>query len=315
MRILVTGGAGFIGANLCERLLNDGHEVVCLDNLYTGRMANVEPFLANRRFEFVQHDVRKPISLQVDQIYHLACPASPPAYQRDPIFTITTAFQGTLNMLELARERRVPVLLASTSEVYGDPLVHPQVETYWGNVNPAGARSCYDEGKRAAETLARDYQRHHGVDARVVRIFNTYGPRMDPTDGRVVSNFVVQALRGEPLTVYGDGSQTRSFCYVDDLVEGLVRAMRAPRYPGTLNLGNPAEFTVRELAETVLALTGGRSALVFRPLPEDDPVRRRPDITRARDALGWEPQTALHDGLKPTIAYFAGLLQREAAVR
>lgn len=315
MRVLVTGGAGFIGANLCERLLNDGHEVVCLDNLYTGQLANVEPFLANRRFQFVQHDVRQPVSLQVDQIYHLACPASPPAYQRDPIFTITTAFQGTLNMLELAGSLRAPVLLASTSEVYGDPLVHPQVETYWGNVNPAGARSCYDEGKRAAEALARDYRMHHGVDVRVVRIFNTYGPKMDPGDGRVVSNFVVQALRGEPLTVYGDGSQTRSFCYVDDLVEGLVRAMNAPQNPGTLNLGNPGEFTVRELAEEVLALTGRRSALVYRPLPEDDPVRRRPDITRAREALCWEPHTALREGLKPTIAYFAGLLDIQAAVR
>lgn len=305
MRILVTGGAGFIGSNLCERLLNDGHEVVCLDNLFTGRTGNILEFMENPRFELVPHDVQEPISLEVDQIYHLACPASPPAYQKDPVYTMKTAFLGTLNVLDLAKQLGVPMLLASTSEVYGDPLVHPQVETYWGNVNPIGIRSCYDEGKRSAEAVASDYRRFHGVDARIVRIFNTYGPKMDPNDGRVVSNFITQALRGEPLTVYGDGSQTRSFCYIDDLVEGFVRVMRAESCPGPVNLGNPGEFTMKELAEKVLALTGSRSGIVYKRLPQDDPARRRPDIGRAKQLLLWEPKIGLDIGLGRTVEYFA----------
>ncbi|MHB9146741.1 MAG: UDP-glucuronic acid decarboxylase family protein [Symbiobacteriia bacterium] len=307
MRILVTGGAGFIGSNLCERLLHDGHDVVCLDNLFTGRKPNIEEFLGNPHFEFLRHDVQEPIRLEVDQIYHLACPASPPAYQHNPIYTTKTAFIGTLNMLGLAKRLGAPVLIASTSEVYGDPLVHPQVETYWGNVNPIGIRSCYDEGKRAAETLASDYRRFHGVDSRLVRIFNTYGPKMDPNDGRVVSNFIVQALNGEPLTIYGDGSQTRSFCYVDDLVEGFVRVMNAKHCPGPVNLGNPGEFTVMELAEKVLAVTGSQSKIVHKPLPQDDPGRRRPDITKAQEMLGWIPRISMVEGLKVTKSYFASL--------
>jgi UDP-glucuronate decarboxylase len=304
MRILVTGGAGFIGSNLCERLLAEGHEVVCLDNLYTGRKENLQGCLGNPRFEFIRHDVQEPIRLEVDQIYHLACPASPPHYQRNPIYTMKTSFLGTLNMLGLAKRLNVPILLASTSEVYGDPLVHPQVEEYWGNVNPIGIRSCYDEGKRAAETLASDYRRFHGVDARIVRIFNTYGPNMDPEDGRVVSNFIVQALQGMPITVYGDGSQTRSFCYVGDLVDGLIRAMNASELEGPVNLGNPVEFTVMELAEQVLRLTGSASELDHRPLPQDDPTRRKPDISRAESLLGWSPRIPLHEGLLKTIPYF-----------
>lgn len=317
MRILVTGGAGFIGSNLCERLLNEGHEVLCLDNLYTGRMANIEEFIENPRFQFVRHDVREPLSVEVDQIYHLACPASPPAYQRDPIFTMTTSFQGTLNMLELARVLRIPMLLASTSEVYGDPLVHPQVEEYWGNVNPVGVRSCYDEGKRAAETLASDFRRFHGVDSRIVRIFNTYGPKMDPEDGRVVSNFMMQALRGHPLTIHGDGTQTRSLCYVDDLVEGLTRAMGATRYEGPTNLGNHEEITVARMAQMILALARSSSPTVHKPLPEDDPIRRRPDIGRAGRTLGWGPSIGVDEGFARTIDYFRGTVceesQREAS--
>ncbi len=312
MRILVTGGAGFIGSNLCERLLNDGHEVICLDNLYTGRKENVAEFLTNPRFEFIRRDVQEPIRLEVDQIYHLACPASPPAYQKNPIYTMKTAFLGTLNMLGLAKRLAIPILLASTSEVYGDPLVHPQVEEYWGNVNPIGIRSCYDEGKRAAETLASDYRRFHGVDVRVVRIFNTYGPKMDPNDGRVVSNFIVQALKGEPLTIYGDGSQTRSFCHVDDLVKGIVRVMGAKECLEPVNLGNPREFTVLELAEKVLALTGSHSKLVFRPLPQDDPARRRPNIERAKLLFAWEPEVTLMTGLQRTVLYFSRMLEIRA---
>lgn len=304
MRILVTGGAGFIGSNLCERLLQEGHQVICLDNLYTGRKSNIEVCLQNPRFEFIRHDVQEPIRLEVDQIYHLACPASPPAYQKNPIYTMKTSFLGTLNMLGLAKRLGVPMLLSSTSEVYGDPLVHPQVEDYWGNVNSVGIRSCYDEGKRAAETLAADYRRFHGVDSRIVRIFNTYGPNMDPADGRVVSNLIVQALRNEPLTMYGDGSRTRSFCYVDDLVEGLIRVMNTPECPGPINLGNPGEFTIRELADKVLAMTKSESGFVYREVPKDDPARRKPDISRARALLGWEPLVHLDAGLERTIAYF-----------
>lgn len=304
MRVLVTGGAGFIGSNLCERLLNEGHHVVCLDNLYTGRLANIEEFTGNPRFQFIRHDVRAPISLEVDQIYHLACPASPPAYQRDPIFTLTTSFQGTLNMLELAKTLGIPILLASTSEVYGDPLVHPQVEHYWGNVNSVGVRSCYDEGKRAAETLASDYRRFYGVDTRIVRIFNTYGPKMDPQDGRVVSNFINQALQGQALTIYGTGTQTRSFCFIDDLLEGLVRVMEATACPGPINLGNPDEFTVMELAVKVLAHIGGKSGVINLPLPSDDPVQRRPEISKASEVLDWEPTVKLDAGLRRTIDYF-----------
>jgi len=314
MRILVTGGAGFIGSNLCERLLRDGHDVVCLDNLYTGRKENIAEFLGNPRFEFVRHDVQDPIRLEVDQIYHLACPASPPAYQRNPIYTMKTSFLGTLNMLGLARRLRIPMLLASTSEVYGDPLVHPQVEEYWGNVNPVGIRSCYDEGKRAAETLAADYRRFHGVDSRIIRIFNTYGPKMDPQDGRVVSNFIVQSLQGKPLTMYGDGQRTRSFCFVDDLVEGMVRVMNAAECPGPINLGNPGEFTMMELAQKVMALTGNRCEFVYKPLPQDDPARRRPDIRHAMALLDWRPRFQLDEGLKRTVEYFIRALKQEATV-
>jgi UDP-glucuronate decarboxylase len=314
MRILVTGGAGFIGSNLCERLLLEGHYVICLDNLYTGRKGNIEACLENPRFEFARHDVQEPIRLEVDQIYHLACPASPPAYQKNPIYTMKTSFLGTLNMLGLAKRLGVPMLLASTSEVYGDPLVHPQVEEYWGNVNPVGIRSCYDEGKRAAETLAADYRRFHGVDSRIIRIFNTYGPNMDPQDGRVVSNFIVQALQGKPLTMYGDGQRTRSFCFVDDLVEGMIRVMNTAECPGPINLGNPGEFTMMELAEKVMELTGNRCDFVYKPLPEDDPARRRPDITRARELLGWEPKVALSEGLSLTINYYKSVLGGEVSL-
>lgn len=311
MRILVTGGAGFIGSNLCDRLLREGHQVICLDNLYTGRKSNIEECLQNPHFEFIRHDVQEPIRLEVDQIFHLACPASPPAYQKNPIYTMKTSFLGTLNMLGLAKRLGVPMLLSSTSEVYGDPLVHPQVEEYWGNVNTVGIRSCYDEGKRAAETLAADYRRVHGVDSRIVRIFNTYGPKMDPADGRVVSNLIVQALRDAPLTMYGDGSRTRSFCYVDDLVEGLIQVMNAPECPGPINLGNPGEFTIRELADMVLSMTGSQSGFVYHDVPKDDPARRKPDITRAQTLLGWEPQVNLAVGLERTIAYFRKTLVEE----
>lgn len=310
MRILVAGGAGFIGANLCERLLEEGHAVVCLDSLYTGRKENLTNCFGSSRFRFIEHDVQVRIFLDVDQIYNLACPASPVHYQADPLFTVKTSFLGTLNLLELAEMRRIPMLQASTSEIYGDPLVHPQREHYWGNVNPVGVRSCYDEGKRVAETLAADFRRYRGIDARLVRIFNTYGPYMRPDDGRVVSNFIVQALANRPLTVYGDGSQTRSFCFVADMVEGLVRAMNTRHYPGPINLGNPVEFTVRELADKVLALTGGKGRIVYKPLPPDDPARRRPDISLARETLNWEPTVPLEKGLGITLSYFA----RSAAV-
>ncbi|MCS7079230.1 MAG: SDR family oxidoreductase [Chloracidobacterium sp.] len=303
-RILVTGGAGFIGTHLCRRLLSEGHEVICLDNFYTGRRANVRPLLDHPRFELVRHDVIEPIRLEVTQIYHLACPASPVHYQANAIQTVKTSVLGTLNMLGLAKRVGARFLLASTSEVYGDPLVHPQREDYWGNVNPIGPRSCYDEGKRVAETLTMDYHRQHRVDVRIARIFNTYGPNMLENDGRVVSNFICQALREKPLTVYGDGSQTRSFCYVDDLVEGLVRLMAVEDFTGPVNLGNPSEFTVVELARKVLAMTGSSSPIEHRPLPENDPQRRRPDIALAGERLGWSPKVSLDEGLEKTIAYF-----------
>lgn len=304
-RVLVTGGAGFLGSHLCERLLADGHEVVCVDNLFTGTKPNIAHLRDHSRFEFVRHDVTFPLYIEVDQIYNLACPASPVHYQHDPVQTTKTSVHGAINMLGLAKRVRARILQASTSEVYGDPVVHPQREEYWGNVNPIGIRSCYDEGKRCAETLFFDYHRQHRLEIKVARIFNTYGPRMHPNDGRVVSNFIVQALRGEPITVYGEGLQTRSFCYVDDLIDGFVRLMAtAPDFTGPVNLGNPGEFTIRQLAEMVIELTGSRSRIEARPLPADDPMQRRPDISLAQRALGWQPTIALRDGLVKTIAYF-----------
>jgi len=310
MRILVTGGAGFLGSHLCERLLNEGHEVACLDNLFTGRRSNVAHLLANDRFEFIRHDVVDPFKIEVDQIYNLACPASPVHYQHNPIKTVKTSVMGAINVLGLAKRVKARVFQASTSEVYGDPEQHPQKESYWGHVNPIGIRSCYDEGKRCAETLFFDYHRQNGVDIRVVRIFNTYGPRMSPNDGRVVSNFIVQALNGENITIYGEGNQTRSFCYVDDLIEGFVRMMNQDKVVGPVNLGNPGEFTIRELAEKVIAETKSKSKLVFQDLPSDDPKQRRPDITLAKKHLGWEPQIKLDKGLKNTVAYFRALLKK-----
>lgn len=301
---LITGGAGFLGSHLCDRMIADGHDVLCVDNFYTGSKDNIRHLLGHKRFELLRHDVWLPLYVEVDRIYNLACPASPVHYQNDPTSTTKTSVLGAINMLGLAKRKRARVLQASTSEVYGDPQVHPQREDYWGHVNPIGPRACYDEGKRCAETLFFDYHRQSAVDIRVVRIFNTYGPRMHPNDGRVVSNFIVQALRGDPITLYGDGQQTRSFCYVDDLIEGMVRMMNQTQEIGPMNLGNPAEFTIRELAELVLRLTESKSELVFRPLPADDPVRRQPDIAKARAALEWEPAVSLHDGLKETIAYF-----------
>jgi UDP-glucuronate decarboxylase len=304
MRILITGGAGFLGSHLCDRLLGEGHEVICLDNFFTGRKANIAHLRAHPSFEWVRHDVIDPFKFEVDQIYNFACPASPPHYQFNPIKTTKTSVMGAINCLGLAKRVKARVFQASTSEVYGDPQVHPQPETYWGNVNPIGKRSCYDEGKRCAETLFFDYHRENRVDIRVVRIFNTYGPRMNPDDGRVVSNFIVQALRGQDLTVYGDGTQTRSFCYVDDLIEGCVRLMNQTETVGPVNVGNPGEFTMLELAELTLKLIGGKSRIVHRPLPSDDPRQRRPDISVARRVLGWEPKVALEEGLQRTIAYF-----------
>ena len=305
MRILVTGGAGFLGSHLCDRLLKDGNEVICIDNLFTGQKANIAHLAANPNFEFVRHDVIDPFKFEVDQIYNLACPASPPHYQYNPIKTTKTSVMGAINCLGLAKRVKARVFQASTSEVYGDPAVHPQPESYWGNVNPVGKRSCYDEGKRCAETLFFDYHRENKVDIRVVRIFNTYGPRMHPNDGRVVSNFIVQALKGQDLTIYGDGTQTRSFCYVDDLIEGFVRFMAQTETVGPLNCGNPGEFTMLQLAELTLKLVGGPSKIVFKPLPADDPKQRRPDITLAKKHLGgWEPKVPLEEGLGRTIAYF-----------
>jgi UDP-glucuronate decarboxylase len=306
MRILVTGGAGFLGSHLCDRLISDGHDVVCLDNLFTGRKENIVHLLANPHFEFMRHDVVDPFKVEVDQIYNLACPASPPHYQYNPIKTAKTSVMGAINCLGLAKRVKARVFQASTSEVYGDPQVHPQPETYWGHVNPVGRRSCYDEGKRCAETLFFDYHRENRVDIRVARIFNTYGPRMLPNDGRVVSNFIVQALKGEDLTVYGDGLQTRSFCFVGDLIDGLLRFMKQTETVGPLNLGNPDEFTMLRLAELTLKLVGGKSKIVFQPLPADDPKQRRPDIALARKVLKWKPGVALEEGLKRTIAYFRG---------
>lgn len=304
-RVLITGGAGFIGSHLSERLLAEGHDVLCVDNFYTGSKQNIEHLLSHPRFELMRHDVTFPLYVEVDRIYNLACPASPVHYQRDPVQTTKTSVVGAINMLGLAKRLKIPILQASTSEVYGDPEVHPQEESYWGRVNPIGIRSCYDEGKRAAETLFFDYHRQHRLGIKVMRIFNTYGPRMDPNDGRVVSNFIVQALRGEPITIYGDGSQTRSFCYVDDLVDGMIRTMRSgPDFTGPVNVGNPGEFTMRELADAVLRLTGSDSKIEFRALPPDDPRQRRPDITLARTELEWSPKVALEAGLERTISYF-----------
>lgn len=308
-RMLVTGGGGFLGSHLCERLLEQGHEVLCLDNFFTGNKRNVVHLLDNPLFELIRHDVTFPIFLEVDRVFNLACPASPIHYQRDPVQTTKTSVMGAINMLGLAKRLKIRILQASTSEVYGDPTVHPQREEYWGNVNPIGPRACYDEGKRCAETLFYDYHRQVGLDIRVARIFNTYGPRMSPNDGRVVSNFIVQALRNEDITLYGTGSQTRSFCYVDDLIRGLTTLMDTDRLYSPVNIGNPHEISVRELAERVITMTGSRSRISYLPLPQDDPTQRCPDITIAREKLSWEPEVILEDGLKKTIAYFECLLQ------
>lgn len=308
-RILVTGGAGFLGSHLCDRLIEAGNEVICVDNLFTGSKDNISHLLSNPRFTFICHDITEPLyDVDVDQIYNLACPASPPFYQFDPIKTAKTSVYGAINMLGLAKRCQAKILQASTSEVYGDPLVHPQPESYRGNVNTHGIRSCYDEGKRMAEALFFDYHRQHNVDIKVIRIFNTYGPRMNPNDGRVVSNFIVQALKGEDITIYGDGQQTRSFCYVDDLIEGMIRMMNSKDFTGPVNLGNPGEFTMLELAQKVLELTGSDSKLVYMPLPGDDPTQRKPVIDLAKEKLDWEPTIALEDGLKKTIAYFKGVI-------
>jgi UDP-glucuronate decarboxylase len=310
MRILVTGGAGFIGSHLCERLLNEGHDVICLDNLFTGSKDNIIHLMDSHRFELIRHDIVEPILLEVDRIYNLACPASPVHYQYNPVKTVKTSVMGAINMLGMAKRVKARILQASTSEIYGDPQVHPQTEGYWGNVNPIGIRSCYDEGKRVAETLMMDYHRQNGVDIRIVRIFNTYGPRMAENDGRVVSNFILQALCGEDITVYGDGLQTRSFCYVDDLVNGMIRMMEGEDFIGPVNLGNPVENTILEFAEKIVTITQSRSTIVFRPLPQDDPKQRRPDIRLARERLGWQPEVTLESGLAQTAAYFAARIGR-----
>ena len=306
MRILITGGAGFLGSHLCDRLIGQGHDILCMDNFFTGRKKNIEHLLGHSRFELIRHDVTDPFKFEVDRIYNLACPASPPHYQYNPIKTTKTSVMGAIHCLGLAKRVRARVFQASTSEVYGDPTVHPQPESYWGNVNPIGRRSCYDEGKRCAETLFFDYHRENGVDIRVVRIFNTYGPRMNPDDGRVVSNFIVQALRGQDITVYGEGSQTRSFCYVDDLVEGFLRLMEQDNTIGPINIGNPGEFTMLELAELILKKVGGRSKIVHQDLPADDPKQRQPDITLAKKYLDWQPTVPLEQGIEKTIDYFRG---------
>ncbi len=312
-RVMVTGGAGFLGSHLCERLLSEGNEVLCVDNFFTGAKRNIAHLMANPYFELIRHDVTFPLYVEVDEIYNLACPASPVHYQFDPVQTLKTSVHGAINLLGLAKRTKAKAFQASTSEVYGDPEVHPQPESYWGRVNPIGIRSCYDEGKRCAETLFSDYHRQHGVRIKIARIFNTYGPRMHPNDGRVVSNFIVQALRGEDITVYGEGQQTRSFCYVDDLIEGFVRLMgTSDDVTGPINLGNPGEFTMLQLAERVLALTGSSSKLVFRPLPQDDPKQRQPDISRANTVLDWQPTVALDQGLEKTISYFDALLKEES---
>ncbi len=310
-RILITGGAGFLGSHLCDRLLNQGHEILCLDNFFTGYKRNILHLMDNHRFELIRHDITQPILLEVDQIYHFACPASPVHYQFNPVKTIKTNVMGTIHMLGLAKRVRARILLASTSEIYGDPKVHPQPENYWGHVNPIGIRSCYDEGKRVAETLMMDYHRQNKVDIRIIRIFNTYGPRMAPNDGRVVSNFILQALRGEDLTVYGEGTQTRSFCYVDDLIDGTLKMMENDGFIGPVNLGNPTEYRIIDLAKLIIDLTGSSSKIVFRPLPHDDPTQRQPDIRLAKEKLGWEPKVPLEKGLKKTIEYFDKLLKRE----
>jgi UDP-glucuronate decarboxylase len=308
-RILVTGGAGFLGSHLCERLLARGDEVICVDNYFTGSRDNIAHLFTHPHFEVIRHDICFPLYLEVDEIFNLACPASPIHYQYDPVQTVKTSVHGAINVLGLAKRVQAKIFQASTSEVYGDPAVHPQPEEYWGNVNPIGPRACYDEGKRCAETLFFDYHRQYGVDIRVVRIFNTYGPRMNPQDGRVVSNFIVQALQSKPITIYGDGSQTRSFCYVDDLIEGFLKLMDAPDgVTGPINIGNPGEFTIRQLAEIVIEMTGSRSEIVQMPLPQDDPLQRRPDITKARDVLGWQPTIPLRQGLERTIDYFKTLV-------
>jgi UDP-glucuronate decarboxylase len=309
-RILVTGGSGFLGSHLCERLLGEGANVICVDNFFSGARSNVEHLLGHKRFELIRHDVTFPLYIEVDQIYNLACPASPIHYQRDPVQTTKTSVHGAINMLGLAKRVRAKILQASTSEIYGDPSIHPQTEEYWGNVNSIGPRSCYDEGKRCAETLFFDYRRQHNLRIKVARIFNTYGPRMHPNDGRVVSNFIVQALLGHDITIYGDGSQTRSFCYVDDLIDGLMRLMgSADNVTGPINIGNPTEFTILELAKQVIEFVGSSSRIVNRPLPQDDPRQRRPDISKAQDVLGWSPRTPLAEGLKRTVAYFEELLR------
>lgn len=310
-RILVTGGAGFIGSHLCEKLLGEGHEVICLDNFYTGSKQNVTHLLGNLRFELVRHDITDPYRIEVDEIYNLACPASPIHYQNNPIKTIKTNVLGTINMLGLAKRVKAKILQASTSEVYGDPKEHPQKESYWGNVNPIGIRSCYDEGKRVAETLCFDYHRQHKLQIRVIRIFNTYGPRMHEQDGRVVSNFIVQALKGEDITIYGDGSQTRSFCYVDDLVDGIIKMMNHPTFIGPVNLGNDGEFTIKQLAELVLKITNSKSKIKYLPLPQDDPTRRRPDLSLAREKLNYNPQTPLEEGIQKTVEYFEHYLRKK----
>ncbi|MBN1829382.1 MAG: SDR family oxidoreductase [Deltaproteobacteria bacterium] len=308
-RILVTGGAGFLGSHLCERLIGEGHDVICLDNFFTGSKRNIESLLKQPNFELIRHDIVEPILLEVDEIYNLACPASPIHYQYNPVKTVKTSVMGVINMLGMAKRVKAKILQASTSEVYGNPTVHPQPEAYWGNVNAIGPRSCYDEGKRCAETLFFDYRRQNGVNIRVVRIFNTYGSRMHPNDGRVISNFIVQALMGKDITVFGQGNQTRSFCYVDDLIEGLVRMMNCPdSFVGPVNLGNPDEFTILELAENVIRLTGSSSKIVFKPLPQDDPLQRRPDISLAKSALNWEPSVFLEEGLARTIDYFRSII-------
>lgn len=309
-RVLITGGAGFIGSHLCDRLTEKGYEVLCVDNFFTGARANIAHLLGHKNFELIRHDVTFPLFVEVDQIYNLACPASPIHYQFDPVQTTKTSVHGAINMLGLAKRVKARILQASTSEVYGDPAVHPQEESYWGNVNPIGPRSCYDEGKRCAETLFFDYHRQHNLDIKVARIFNTYGPRMHPNDGRVVSNFIVQALKGEAITLYGDGEQTRSFCYIEDMVDGLIRLMESPDgVTGPINLGNPGEFTIKELAEHIIDLTGSSSKMIHQPLPQDDPKQRQPNITRAQNSLNWKPTIALRDGLAKTIPYFDNLLK------
>jgi UDP-glucuronate decarboxylase len=307
-RVLVTGGAGFIGSHLCKRLLNEGNDVLCLDNFFTGSKSNIVDLLNRKNFELLRHDVTQPVLLEIDQIYHFACPASPVHYQYNPVKTIKTNVMGTINMLGLAKRVRARVMLASTSEVYGDPKVHPQTEDYWGHVNPIGIRSCYDEGKRVAETLMMDYHRQNKVDIKIIRIFNTYGPNMAPNDGRVVSNFIIQALKNDDITIYGEGNQTRSFCYIDDLIEGTIRMMSSDNFTGPVNIGNPHEFPIIDLAKKVLDLTGSKSKIKYQPLPPDDPIQRQPDITLIKNKLGWQPKVSLDGGLKNTIAYFETLL-------